>query len=237
MDLTGYKLVFEDDFNGDALDTSVWQYRADGARRMGFNSGEQVRTAGGKLIMRSEYKTGRFGEGWYSGMISLRKAYLRGYFEVRCICSRCIPGGFWSAFWLQAGHPYEAEYSRGGKGGAEIDIFETFCGDDGKPMLQTNLHCAGMKNTAHPDGFDSLALSSECVADACDKMHVYGCEWTEDEYRFYRDGVMYARTSFGDGVSEVAQEVILSLELPDTTSLDRKNVSEFAIDYIRIYQK
>lgn len=237
MDMKDYTLVFEDDFNAQTLDTSLWQYRADGARRMGFNSAEQISVADGKLIMRSEYKSGRWGEGWYSGMISLRKAYLRGYFEIRCICSRCVPGGFWSAFWLQASHPYEAAYSRGGRGGAEIDILEAFCDDDGKPMLQTNIHCAGMKNTAHPDGFDSLGLSSECVGDAFDKMHTYGCEWTEDEYRFYRDGVMYARSSFGDGTSEVPQEVILSLELPDNPSLDRSNVSEFVVDYLRIYQK
>lgn len=37
LDLTGYALVFEDEFNGDALDTAVWRHRGLGKRRGGFN--------------------------------------------------------------------------------------------------------------------------------------------------------------------------------------------------------
>ena len=43
MDLNGYKLVFEDDFNGSELDLEKWQHYALGRRRCGINSEDSVR--------------------------------------------------------------------------------------------------------------------------------------------------------------------------------------------------
>ena len=48
--------------------------------------------------------------------------YCKGYFEIRCKVN--AGSGYWSAFWLQADSPYTASVSKGGVGGAEIDIFE-----------------------------------------------------------------------------------------------------------------
>ena len=63
---------------------------------------------------------GAYGAGWYAAAISLFETYNRGYFEIRC---KCNDGGeFWSAFWIQADHPYDHELSKGGVGGAELDI-------------------------------------------------------------------------------------------------------------------
>ena len=105
MALENYALVFEDDFDGDTLDLSKWEYRSSGPRRCGFNSPAQVRVENGHLILRQEYRDGEYGPGWYAGMIRAKQRFLRGYFEIRCICSEALPGGFWSAFWIQANNP------------------------------------------------------------------------------------------------------------------------------------
>ena len=127
MNLNGYKLVFEDNFEGKELDLNKWQYRGSGARRCGFNAASQVSLNNGHLVLKYQYRTdGEFGEGWYAGMISARERFTRGYFEIRCICNDPADNNFWSAFWLQSRASYTPEISKGGPGGAEIDIIEAF---------------------------------------------------------------------------------------------------------------
>ncbi len=124
LNLDGYRLVFEDDFNGDSLDLDNWFYRGSGPSRAGFHGPSQVEVKDGNLIMTASYlENGEFGPGWYTGSIALKKRYCKGYFEIKCKCNAGTE--FWSAFWIQADRPYDHEASQGGKNGAEIDIFES----------------------------------------------------------------------------------------------------------------
>ena len=130
MDLTGYKLVFEDDFNGTELDSNVWEHRGVGKRSIGYIAPETVRVENGNLVISYGYReNGEFGPGWYSGMIKAKQKFCKGYFECRCICNDPTTrdgSGFWSAFWIQAGSPYTPSISKGGPDGAELDIIEGF---------------------------------------------------------------------------------------------------------------
>ena len=240
LDLTGYSLVFEDEFNGTELDTSVWDYRGSGPRRGGFNAESQVRVENGNMIMTGDYQTdGTYGEGWYTGMIKLKERYCRGYFEIRCIVNN--DPGYWSAFWIQADSPYTASVSKGGVGGAEIDIFESMGWDDtlGRDAVTQTIHCAGVDGKE--EGFQSMMLGSFYGENIYTEYNTYGLEWTEDEYIFYINGVETRRSSFGNGVSEVPEDVIVSLEIPSEdvlAGLDKDTFStEFIVDYVRIYQK
>lgn len=72
LDLTGYRLVFEDEFDGDALDTDAWFYRKEGLRYDNFNAASQVGVSDGQLTITAQYREdGEFGPGWYSGMLAL----------------------------------------------------------------------------------------------------------------------------------------------------------------------
>ena len=240
LDLTGYSVVFEDNFNGTELDTDVWEYRGSGPRRGGYNAESQVRVENGNLIIAGEYLTdGAYGEGWYTGMIKLRERYCRGYFEIKCKVN--ADSGFWSAFWIQADHPYEAQYSKGGVGGAEIDIFESMSYDRviGKNSVAQTIHCAGVDGVQ--EGFQSERLGDFYGNNIYEEYNTYGLEWTEEEYIFYINGVETRRSSFGNGVSEVEEDVIVSLEIPDESKLaelDKETYqTEYIIDYVKIYQK
>lgn len=240
LDLTGYSIVFEDNFNGTELDTDAWEYRASGPRRGGYNAESQVRVENGNLIIAGEYLTdGTYGEGWYTGMIKLRERYCRGYFEIKCKVN--ADSGFWSAFWIQADHPYEAQYSKGGVGGAEIDIFESMSYDRviGKNSVAQTIHCAGVDG--EQEGFQSERLGDFYGNNIYEEYNTYGLEWTEEEYIFYINGVETRRSSFGNGVSEVEEDVIVSLEIPDESKLaelDKETYqTEYIIDYVKIYQK
>ncbi len=239
LDLTGYNIVFSDNFNGDSLNSDVWFHRGEGPRRTGFNSESQVSVEGGNLILRGEYlKNGAYGAGWYVAAVALKQKYNKGYYEIRCKCN----GGdeFWSAFWIQADHPYDHDVSKGGPGGAEIDIFESIGESNGKKgeygTVTSTVHCNGFDDD--PDNIDSNMVGKFKVkGDISKEYNTFGLKWTDDEYIFYINGVESERTSFGSGVSKVPEEVIVSLEIPDSVTYPEDYKTEMAVDYVRIYQQ
>ncbi len=238
LDLADYNIVVYDEFEGDALDTDIWETRGNGSRRGGFNADSQVELRNGNLIITGEYLTdGEYGEGWYTAAVKLKERYKQGYFEIRCICNDSP--GYWSAFWIQADSPYTASVSKGGVGGAELDIFESYCYDGDKYAVTNTIHCAGVDGVQ--EGFQSALLGKFKGNDITKKYNTYGLEWTEDEYIFYVNGVETVRSSFGNGVSQVPEDVIVSLEIPDLSELegfDKETFkTEFIVDYVKIYQK
>ena len=238
VDLSGYTLVFCDEFEGDSLDLGAWRYNLHGAERGGFNGESQVAVKDGNLVMTGEYlEDGAYGPGWYGADIALNQKYLRGYFEIRCICNDA--GGFWSAFWIQADHPYEHEISRGGPGGAEIDIMEAMDYDELLPsrrdaVLHT-IHVNGSDDD--PDKIESGRLGRFRGNDIYHTYNTYGLAWTEDEYIFYVNGVETVRSSFANGVSEVPETVRVSLCIPDEITMKQGERTQFLVDYVKIYQK
>ena len=241
LDLAGYELIVYDEFTGDALDTDVWYHRGVGARRLGYNAESQVQVRDGTCILTGEYldaETGEYGAGWYTGAIALKEWYCKGYFEIKCICNK--DKGFWSAFWLQSSHSYDSE-SKGGVGGAEIDIFEAAGYDDLLPRYHNcvtqTVWCNGVD--ADDENLDKCQFNAS-GDDIYNKYNTYGLKWTDDEYIFYINGVETARTSFGLGVSEVMENLIVSLEIPD--ELPKKITSDpgyktqMIVDYVKVYQ-
>ncbi len=236
LDLTGYELVFCDEFEGNSLNTDAWAYRASGSRRGGFNAPSQVKVDNGKMIITGEYlENGAYGEGWYTGMVRLKEEYTRGYFEIKCICSG--NEGFWSAFWLQSPNAYDPAASKGGVGGAEIDIFESM-GDNllNKNTVLQTIHLAGLDGNLENE-LQSLTAARAKANNIREEYNTYGLEWTEDEYIFYVNGVESARTSFGNGVSTTPEEVIVSLELSsDFSGVSKDYKTQMTVDYVKIYQ-
>lgn len=237
IDLTGYQLVFCDEFNGTELNTDVWYTRGNGARRSGYNGASQVKVEDGKLVITGEYLDGEYGEGWYAAAVALKQKYTKGYFECRCICNDC--NDYWSAFWLQGNHPYDHELSAGGTGSAEIDIFEAMSHDSILPnnrnTITQTVWCNGFDDDAeHLDKCSVTAIGD----DIFHKYNTYGLEWTDEEYIFYVNGKETFRTAFGNGVSTDLEEVIVSLEIPESgITMDKSEKTEFIVDYVKIWQK
>ncbi|MDR1628996.1 MAG: glycoside hydrolase family 16 protein [Oscillospiraceae bacterium] len=240
LDLSGYELVFEDEFDGDSLDMTKWVHRGQGAAAGGYFADSQVFLENGNMVMRGEYlENGKFGPGWYAGMVKTYEDYQYGYFEMRCIPNP--DNQFWSAFWLQSNHSYTPEISKGGVGGAEIDIFESM--NYNRNFLHMNavhqtIHCSGMED----DPTNGTGLNSQSVGvfygkSIFQEYNTYGLEWNEEEYIFYINGVETRRTSFADGTSKVPEQVIASICLSDEITHEKYFKTDFLVDYVRIYQK
>lgn len=226
LDLTGYNLVLSDDFERESLDTDVWLYRADGPRRCGFNSPLQNRIENGNLVMTAEYRDGVYGEGWYSAMIRTKAEFTYGYFEISCKVGD--GDGFWSAFWLNSIGMGSAEASDGGRGGAEIDIFES------TGLAKNNIAYSTVHVGGYGDGLTSYPVGRYKVKDIHSKYNTYGLKWTPDEYIFYINGVESGRLS--EAVSQFFEYVIISLEHPSAAPSDTDLVVKYYIDYVRVYQ-
>ncbi len=240
LDLSDYELVYVDEFEGDALNLTDWRVRGEGKSRGGFNNRSQLSVKDGNLYLTGEYvEDGAYGDGWYGVSVALNEHYLRGYFEIRCKCA--ASDAFWSAFWIQGlKSPYDAEISKGGLESCEIDIFEAMgYGERGRQNAVTQtIHCAGVDGET--EGFQSRILGFFNGKDIYDEYNTYGLEWTEDEYIFYVNGVETTRSSFGEGVCRVEEEVIVSLCIPSADDLegrDRNEKCEMVVDYVKIYQK
>ena len=246
LNLDGYELVFCDEFDGDTLDTSVWEYRNLGQlRRHGstlneikymdsFNHAGQVSVEDGHLLIKGSYTTSDYGEGWHTASIRIKEFYTRGYFEIRCIPNDSED--FWSAFWLQSPSSYDHETSKGGVGGAEIDVFETYKNHDitTKNFVTSTIHCNGSDEL--PNNVDSHRVSKTYIKGLHSGYTTFGVMWTEEEYIFYVNGQETGRTSFANGTSCVPEEVIISLCAPETIDLDKDVTTQFIVDYVKIYQ-
>ena len=246
LNLDEYELVFCDDFDGNTLDVSVWEYRNVGPlKRHGetldeikqtdhFNHPDQVYVNNGCLVIEGAYTTKEYGEGWHTASIRLKDFYTYGYFEIKCIPNDSEY--FWSAFWLQSDNSYSHEISKGGIYGAELDIFETYKGHgvSTKNYIASSIHCNGFDEFENK--VDSQRVVKAYVKDLRSEYTTFGLMWTEEEYIFYINGVETGRTSFACGTSCVPEEVIISLCVPNEIDLDKNTTTRFIVDYVKIYQ-
>jgi beta-glucanase (GH16 family) len=222
--VTGYKLVWADEFDGDTLDKNKWDYRSLGPRRDAVNVKDAVSLDDdGHLVI----TTKRCKDKFHTGMIGTNGKYetTYGYFECRVKLQKAV--GHWSAFWLQT--PTMGKIvGDTAVSGTEIDIFE-YLPNKGDSVVH-NLHWDGYGKTHKTTG------SSASVPRAVQEWHTFGLLWTASEYVFFVDGKETWRTN--KAISQRPQYIILSLEvgkwagdisqapLPDS----------LLVDYVRVYQ-
>lgn len=225
LPVEGYHLVWSDEFEGQRLDSTKWDYRGLGRRRDAINVKDTVALDGeGHLVL----TTKRVGDTYHSAMIGTQGRFETafGYFECRVKFQRQV--GHWSAFWLQSpsfGNPVDD--SR--KAGTEIDVFEYLRKRGDK-----------IQHTLHWDGYGDNHKSSGKVADVpqlTEGWHTVGLLWTPSHYAFYVDGKQTWQTD--EGLSHRPEYMILSLEV-GTWAGDIAEATlpdHFYVDYVRVYKK
>ncbi|MFZ4528252.1 MAG: glycoside hydrolase family 16 protein [Undibacterium curvum] len=202
----GYRLVWQDLFQGEQLDLSRWTpatYLRDAAQL----TADAVSVDAQGLHIRTYSGQGQH----YSGFLSTagKYSFRYGYTESR-IRFQDAPGGH-CAFWLQSptlgkwiGDPQRS--------GVEIDIIEhrltDMKGKDVSQLASFNLHWDGYREQhQHLGGKWQSPVSLD------GSWHTYGLLWTPQEYVFYVDGTERWRTT--QAISQVAQEIRLTCELKD----------------------
>lgn len=233
VDLSGYELTFEDDFDGNALNTNIWSYRDKGGpRRGGYWIDDAVSVKDSNLRIAVEYREdGELGAGWYTGAVATDASdgatgfsQKYGYFEARCKVPKIY--GAWAAFWLKPVNNFKDDVHGSGADGSEIDVFESMYMYKRSVSYQNSV-----THTIHIDCYGenqkSVASKNISMDDLYDTYHTYGVEWNENEYIFYIDGIETWRVSqtpdkedsskVYNNVSHVAEYIILSCEVSGTT--------------------
>ncbi|MDQ1295700.1 MAG: hypothetical protein QG608_3585 [Actinomycetota bacterium] len=235
----GWKLVWSDNFDGTSLDTKKWRARnntwLDYDEACITNRPENVQVSGGHLVLRARrenYRCGSQNRSYtdaYLDTIGLAK-FTYGRFEIRAQSpgNQSKSTGLWPAFWLRP--------DDGGNG--EIDVVELPGGSayykastasifrDYTPVKQDYRYAFP---TGHPgDGF-----------------HTYTTEWDKNSLKWSVDGVLvYQRSvSTTPWFAEVFRKpyhLRLNYQVggrfPGSPNTTTKFPSDFAVDYVRVWQ-
>lgn len=248
-ELDGYKLLWSDEFDGNKLDETKWNYEphepgwTNNELQEYTTSTDNVFVRDGNLVIKA-IKTEKDGNVHYtSGKVTGQNKTDFMYGKV--VVSAKVPEGqgLWPAIWMMPKD--ESYYGQWPKCG-EIDIMESLGNDT--TISYSTIHYgephAEQQGTITKEGADSFSA----------KFHEYSVEWDPGEMRFYTDGELVLTVN--DWFTAVQGEddkpypapfnqpffVQMNLAVggnwpgnPDETTDFSK--AEFHIDYVRVYQK
>ena len=217
-----WKLVWHDEFDGTALDTSKWEVMPDAPRKGGWWMRKAVSLDGkGHLVIRTLKEGDRYLDGCVRTKGKFEHSF--GYYVARVKLQK--QPGHWSAFWIMGDGV--GKVGSGGREGTEIDIYE-------KPWLDDRV-----QHTLHWDGYGKDHKSKGKVVKVPGVMegwHTFGLWWKPDEYVFYVDGKETWRTK-ASGVCQVPEYMKLSDEIGKWAGdiAKAKLPDAFMVDYVRVY--
>lgn len=183
-------LVWQDEFQGNELDTSKWTaYVGDGCPEIcGFGNNElqyysdrpeNVTVRDGKLIitaLNDSLQTSAYSS---AKLITKDKGFWQ-YGRVEVMAKIPAGKGNWPAIWML---PQENKYGGWPKSG-EIDIME-----------HVGYHQGMMHGTVHTQAFNHMKGTQKGdsiqVSDISDAFHLYAVEWTADRIDFFKDDEKY----------------------------------------------
>lgn len=186
-----YELIFEDDFNGNALDTSKWELPGTmqtalvGASHIDYTSLDNIDLWDNTCRLTAKKETIRrrvsldldsnliLSDGlpnlrdfnYTSGGMWTKQTFFHGRFDIRCR----MPGGqgFWPGVWLF-----------GGKRGNELDIIDNYLGSDQWITNALHDYDGNQKLRGCVEGFNGFDFR---------KWHIFSCIFDFDKISFLID--------------------------------------------------
>ena len=213
-----WKMVWNDEFNGNQLDTTKWTYWENGnpwnagnyldengnlVNQYGFEAkhfylGDNVKIENGNMIITLKKETDKKVkiDGvdrkilYSSGAIHTRNLYnvQYGKIEMRAAMPKGI--GTWPAFWLW---PEGYSFMDGKPAVGEIDIVETY-GDEMDRATGT-LHVLKSDNTYETFDGDDYKLS-KWLKEKLTNFNTYAVEWDEKEIKWLFNNKVYKKFSY-----------------------------------------
>jgi beta-glucanase (GH16 family) len=248
------KLVFWDDFDGNSLDFSKWDYAPEWDRQ-GRSSwrDDMVSVNGGFLrlafkrdpVLGAEKSRDRaLANNWIRcGAVRTQKKDGSmlfsggfGFYEARLKLPNV--NGIWGGFWLMS--PSQWIMTDEGVIGTEIDIVETY--DSPRHVYNAALNWNGYdKNRKSVHSFESK-LPDIDIFDG--EFHVFALDWSPSEYIFYVDGEVFWRVDGGvkfknSGINRNPNYIKLTMESGEFSGAipDGFTTGEMLVDYVRVYSQ
>ena len=230
--MNGYQLVWADEFDGNSIDTTSWNFEKGGhgwgnheqeyyqAANASVSNGNLVITGKKENIDSSHYTSARM-------TTKGKQEFLYGKIEARIKIP--VAQGFWPAFWMLGSNIDSVGWPISG----EIDIMEHINTDS---LLFGTPHWDSAGHVMHGD---TLAYTPS-------EYHVYAIEWDSTAIRWYLDGKQYHELNITNnaGHTEAFHKpfyILLNFALggdwPGQQIDDTKLPAKMYIDYVRVYKK
>lgn len=245
--IQGRTLLFEDKFDGDALNPANWSYELGNVRNqeLQFYLSQNVSVENNNLVITAKRETYGNKE-WTSGSITsqLSHAWTYGRFEAKIKFPNVV--GAFGAFWT-LGDGFHIIYSDDPQNPdsiadpqntqrypecGEIDIIETIPGDTVYPR-STVWNCSA-----------SGSLGSGLYrVNSTGEYHIYAMEWTSSYIAMFIDGTEYKRWTFSDYADEVVagyhlpQYILMDLAVGKAGGDPAESTTEMKmyVDWVRVY--
>jgi beta-glucanase (GH16 family) len=231
-DTSGYQLVWSDEFNGNTVDTTNWNFEINGEgggnHEQEYYQATNATVSNGNLVI-----TGRKEDVGSSHYTSARmttqgkREFTYGRIEARL--KMPVAQGFWPAFWMLGSNIKSVGWPASG----EIDIMEHINTDSliyGTPHWDNNGHIQ----------------KGDTIASTPSDYHVYAIEWDASSIRWYLDQTKYHELSIANNVNSTNEFhqpffILLNFALggdwPGQTIDDSKLPANMYVDYVRVYEK
>lgn len=257
-----YKLVWSDEFNEAAVDTTSWnffhgwawneedQYYTSDTANAYIKNGMLIIQANKVHVPNPEYKAGTSDNhtrrqyiDYTSARLSTegKREFIYGRFEMRARLP--LAGGAWPAFWtLGTKRPWPDN--------GEIDIMEMYR-VNGENNILANVGWGSSEPLKPVWSTKKMPISQLQYDDPrwAEKFHVWRMDWDRDYIRLYVDNLLLNEVllrqvcNASDGVNpyrDLPQYIVLNLAIGglcggkvDDTAFPMK----YEIDYVRVYQK
>lgn len=235
----GMTLVWQDEFNGTALDSRYWTFeQGNGANGWGNNElqfyrEENTKVNGGYLTITAR-KENFSGREYTSSRIKTqdKKTFLYGRVDFRAKLPK--GQGIWPAFWALGANITTVNWPLCG----EIDIMEMVGGGAGKDnTVHGTVH---YEDGGHKYIGKSYTLPS---GDFYDKFHVFSLVWTETSLKWYIDNQeYYTFDSSSAATDEFRKPFFLLINLavggnwPGSPNSSTVFPQKYIVDYVRVFQ-
>lgn len=256
-----WRLVWSDEFDGTAVDTSNWGFQYgegadEGLQRWGNNeqqwyTDQNATVADGNLVISAKAEVPEVdgapveGFNYTSARMRTLGKFDFKYGRVEARIKAPAGQGLWSAFWML---PSESPYGTWASSG-EIDIMEAVNQGTDNSVVAGTLH----------HGFqwplNQLSTTQQDV-DASDGFHTYSIEWEENEIRWMVDGVHYKTVTsdtyysvyFDEASGEYVKapgaapfntdfHLLLNLAVGGTLAGEvDTGEGDLVVDYVRVYE-
>jgi beta-glucanase (GH16 family) len=239
--IPGWELVWNDEFNGTAVDSNKWEYEVNGSgggnnelqyytdryQNSYVDSGSLVIVARQESYLGRQYTSARM-------RTKYKGDWTYGHFEIRAKLP--FGRGTWPAIWML---PTDWVYG-GWPASGEIDIMEHVGYDQN--VIHGSTHCQ-----KYYFKIGTQKSGTVRIPNVSTEYHVYAVDWFEDRIDFFVDGVKYF-TSWNDGSGwqgwpfDKRFHLILNIAVGgdwggaqgiDTSIFPQK----MYIDYVRVYTK
>ena len=240
----GYSLIWNDEFNGNALDQAAWSYdMGDGCPALcGWgnnelqyytNSADNLFFQDGKMIIEARQQAVG-GKNYTSARIKTagKKAFRFGRIDIRAKLPK--GKGIWPALWMLPQNNTYGSWPRSG----EIDIMELVGQEPGK--VHGTLHYGPGPGSTQIN--NTYTLNSGTFYD---EFQVFSLEWQPDVIRWYVDGNLYAtaeKSAFGGLNYPFNEEFYMLINLavggnwPGSPDVNTLFPQYLVVDYVRVYQ-